>query len=299
MKENLQADTAQGTDSDNATEAAGAPLVNAELYPIDRPGDPALLQAIERAREGLESDGCARIPKFINPPWHGVLAEETTQLAPTALFSTQAYTPYGTPADESFPETHPRRREHRTTSGNVTRDLIPEETLIQRLYQRDDFKAFLAACLDAEEIFEFADPMRGLTINVMPDGTSLGWHFDANEFVVSLMTRRAEEGGLFQYAPGIRAPGDENYEAVQAVLDGDRDLVKSLDLQVGDLQIFKGRYSMHRVAPLRGERHTVIFGYSRQPGFIGSVESTRRVYGRVMQEHIDAENKRHSDGLTD
>ena len=111
--------------------------------------------------------------------------------------------------------------------------------------------------------------------------------------------RPIRAGGIFEYAPGIRAPGNENYDAVRAVLDGESDLVKSLGLQVGDLQIFKGRYSMHRVAPLRGERHTVIFGYSRQPGFIGSVESTRRVYGRVMQAHIDAENKRHDDGLTD
>jgi hypothetical protein len=133
----------------------------------------------------------------------------------------------------------------------------------------------------------------------MPHDTTLGWHFDANEFIVSLMTRHADAGGEFEYCPNIRSPGDENYVAVQAVLDGERELVRVLDLQVGDIQIFKGRYSLHRVAPTVGKRQTVIFGYSREPGYIGSVESTMRVYGRVMQEHVDADHIRHGDGLAD
>ena len=107
------------------------------------------------------------------------------------------------------------------------------------------------------------------------------------------MTQRAGKGGLFQYCPDIRAPGHENFDDVKGVLDGKVDLVKGLDLQVGDLQIFKGRYSLHRVNRIvKGTRHTVIFGYAREPGFIGSVASTKKVYGRVMQEHIDAENTR-------
>jgi hypothetical protein len=133
----------------------------------------------------------------------------------------------------------------------------------------------------------------------MPDNTTLGWHFDANEFVVSLMTRKADRGGCFEYCPNIRAPAAENYERVRAVLEDDRRAVKVLDLEVGDIQIFKGRFSMHRVAPTTGRRQTVIFGYSREPGYIGSVESTQRIYGRVMQAHIDADHIRHSDGLSD
>ena len=135
MQKTDQIETAQTPGEWEAAGGAGAALVNGDRYPIDRPGDRALLHAIEQAREGLAHDGCARIGQFINPEWHTALAEETTGLAPEALFSTQSYTPYGTPADESFPETHPRRREHRTTSGNVTRDLIPETSLLQTLYQ--------------------------------------------------------------------------------------------------------------------------------------------------------------------
>jgi len=274
-------------------------LIDQERYSITLSQHSAMNATVAKARDDLARLGCARISGFIRTGMHPTLVAETDQLARSALYSKDTYTPYGTPPDDNFPKGHPRCRTHRTTSGNVTRDLIPNDFWIQCLYQDKKFQNFIAQCLDAEQIFEFADPMRGLTVNVMTQDTSLGWHFDANEFVVSLMTRRADHGGLFEYCPTIRSPGNENYASVEAVLDGSRDQVQVLDLQVGDLQIFKGRYALHRVTPVHGTRHTVLLGYSRNPGFIGSVDSTMRVYGRVMQAHIDAEHRRHADGLTD
>jgi len=289
-----QPESTSGIDSQDALTP-----VDLERYPIHRPGDPLLQGVIQQVRENLEDEGCARLAGFVRPELRAALRRETAELAPQAVVSNDPYTPYGTAADESFPEGHPRRQEFRSTSGNVGKDQVPEHSLTMRLYHSDSFRGFLAACLSADEIYEFADPIRGLTVNVMREGTSLGWHFDANEFVVTLMTCRATSGGLFEYCPGIREPGNENYAAVQSVLEGARERVKVLDLQIGDLQLFKGRFSMHRVTQVTGERHTVIFGYSRKPGFIGRVASTMRVYGRVMQEHIDAEAERHEDGLTD
>jgi len=274
-------------------------LVDLDRFPVTAVESAAYRSLIASARQQLAADGCVRFSQFILRHWQARLLLETERLAPQALFSREEYTPYGTSPDDSFPPGHPRCRTHRTTSGNVTRDLIPETTLIQRLYQSPAFQAFVADCLDSQQIYPFSDPMRGLIINAMPDSTSLGWHFDANEFIVSLMTRHADTGGDFEYCPNIRNPGDENYNSVQKVLDGERTPVKVLDLQVGDIQIFKGRFSLHRVAPTSGQRHTVIFGYAREPGYIGSVDSTMRVYGRVMQAHIDADHVRHSDGLTD
>ena len=274
-------------------------LVDRDRYPIAARGSDRYRELVADARRQLEAGGCVRFARFVRDSYHAELRAETEALAPSALFSSAEYTPYGTPPDESFPAGHPRRNTHRTTSGSVTRDLIPETTLIQKLYLSGAFQAFIADCLDSDVIYPFRDPMRGLIINAMAHDSTLGWHFDANEFVVSLMTKRAESGGAFEYCPDIRRPGDENYAAVRAVLEGDRSRVRVLDLEVGDIQIFKGRFALHRVAPTVGERHTAIFGYSREPGYIGSVESTLRVYGRVMQAHLDAANTRHRDGLAD
>ncbi len=278
----------------------GLSFVDLDRYPIHRADHPSLQTAIIHARTGLAQEGCARLAGFIKPGAVDALSRETTDLSHFALHSSTEYTPYGSGQDDRFPIKHPRRRGHLTTSGSVTRDLIPADALIQQIYTNPHMINFVAACLKTERLHLFADPMRGLIVNSMDEGNTLGWHFDANEFTVSLMTRRADRGGLFEYCPDIRRPGAENFGAVQGVLDGQRELVKVLDLQVGDLQIFKGRYALHRVGKIdKGTRHTVIFGYAREPGFIGSVASTMKIYGRVMQGHIDAEATRHSDGLAD
>ena len=46
--------------------------------------------------------------------------------------------------------------------------------------------------------------------------------------------------------------GNENFEEVKKVLDGDRKRVRQLELEPGDLQIFKGRFTLHRVTKIEG-----------------------------------------------
>lgn len=69
----------------------------------------------------------------------------------------------------------------------------------------------------------------------------------------------------------------------------------SLDLRPGDLQIFRGRHSLHRVSRVAadsGPRHAAIFAYTEQPGVIGRVDRTQQLFGRVLPEHIAAEESR-------
>lgn len=273
-----------------------ATVVDTDRYPLGHPDDARLGEAIERARRDLANVGCARIPAFIRPEAHTRLTGETTSVAPLAYRISQEITPYADHGDDQWPADHPRRRLGTMTNGFVGKDLIPDDTVIQALYADADFVRFIAACLSLVELHPFADPIRGLVVNVMDDGTRMPWHYDANEFIVSLMTRRPEAGGVFEFCPDLRNPGDECYDDVREVLDGGRERVRTLELGVGDLQLFRGRYSMHRVTPTQGERHTVLFGYSETPGYIGGVESTRIGYGRVAQEHLDAAQG-HVDGL--
>lgn len=276
--------------------ALGA-IVDTGRYPLDRPGHPRLAEAVAKARHDLGTVGCARLPAFIRRDCLGALTRETEAAAPKAHRITQEITPYSDHGTGDWPEGHPRRRTGPMTNGFVGKDLIPDNTLIKSLYADDRFKDFVRACLSLEELHPFADPIRGLVLNVMDDGKQMPWHFDANEFIVSLMTKRPEDGGgVFEFCPDLRKPGDECYDDVRKVLDGDHGRVRALELEVGDLQIFKGRYAMHRVTETHGQRLTVLFGYSETPGYIGAVESTRIGYGRVTQAHLDAE-RGHADGL--
>lgn len=119
------------------------------------------------------------------------------------------------------------------------------------------------------------------------EGEGFPWHFDTNNFTITLAIQSSEEGGLFEYAPNIRAEG-ENSPAVRAVLDGTSDLVRSLVLEPGDLQIFKGRYSLHRVTALRGAtpRYVAIFSYVEQLDMVGAPERAKQLYGRVLPIHL-------------
>ena len=272
-------------------------FIDTDRYPIHRPEDPTLRQVVAAARQELGATGCAHLPAVFRPEVHDQLAEETTAAAPEAFELTRDLTPYSDGGQhDDWPADHPRNRTGTMSNGFVGKDRIPATTMIRSLYDDADFKRFVADCLGIETLHQFADPIRGLVINVMNDGTQMPWHYDANEFIVSLMTNRAEAGGTFEYCADLREPGDEHYDDVKRVLDGDRGPVRALDLDIGDLQLFRGRYSMHRITPVGGTRHTVLFGYSETPGYIGGVESTRYGYGRVTQQHLDAAG-RHTDGL--
>ena len=87
----------------------------------------------------------------------------------------------------------------------------------------------------------------------------------------------------------VRSLTEENYEKVEQVLDGDKSMIKTVILEPGDLQIFKGRYSLHRVAPLRGKRkrYVAIFSYVSEPGMVSSPQRAKELYGRVLLIHLE------------
>ncbi len=62
-------------------------------------------------------------------------------------------------------------------------------------------------------LFPLADPVMGCTATVMYEGDTHGWHFDLNDFVVSILLQAPEAGGTFDFAPNIRQDGEENYAA--------------------------------------------------------------------------------------
>jgi len=125
----------------------------------------------------------------------------------------------------------------------------------------------------------------------MNKGGCQQWHFDSGNMVITLLLQEPEAGGVFEYSPGIRSDNDENFETVQAVLDGDLSRVKRNPLKAGTLSLFRGHYSLHRVTEVEGNRQRLqaILGYSTNPGHIGSKESSILHYGPRVAE-IESSN---------
>ncbi|WP_370966766.1 arpA protein [Amycolatopsis sp. cg9] len=270
-----------------SVEALG--MVDTERYPLTDPGSAAWREIVDRTRADLAEAGCSVLADFVRPELREVLRTECAELEPHAYTKIEKVNAYNTAIDEPLPEDHPGRTIMERGNAFVARDRIPASSIIDRLYASPLFQRFVADCFGLPELHELADPLAGLTLNVIAPGRAHPWHFDTNAYTVSMLTQAAEAGGTFEYCPGIRSTTDENFPAVRAVLrDDGTHPVQRLDLRPGDLQLFQGRFALHRVSKVTGAiaRHSAIFAYSERPGVIGSAERTRQLFGRVLPAHL-------------
>jgi hypothetical protein len=271
-----------------------ADITDQARYPMASPGSPAWDRAIAAVRRGLGETGCCVLRDFVPVPSREALRAECASLAGKAYYGEQVVNVYNTSPDPALPADHPARRTMLRGNAFVARDDIPADAIIHRLYASGEFRRFLAACFGLPELYPLADPLAGLTVNIVRPGMEHPWHFDTNEFAVSMVTQEPDGGGVFQYCPGIRSAGAENFADVAAVLRGDGEhLVRGLTLRPGDLQLFHGRYSLHRVSAVRGAtaRHSAIFAYTRKPGVMGTSERSRQLFGRTAPEHATATDR--------
>jgi len=282
-------------------------LLDLERYPLDRPDDPAITAAIGAARSALRSTGCAIIRGLVSREGVAALDAEITSQKHTTHYSTQVMNPYfHTAMNPEFPMHHPVNTFIERSSGFIPGDSWQPDGPMNSLFRSEALTRFVATCLDLDELHCYADPLAGLTANILDPGQQFTWHFDTNDFAVTVLVAEADGGGLFEYVPAIRSDGDEGFDRIQAVLDDDpaaRKGVTTLDLCPGDMQIFRGRHSLHRVTRVAADsvsRHAAIFAYTAEAGVIGRVERTTQLFGRVLDEHVAAEAARiRSDALID
>lgn len=278
-------------------------MVDCDAYALLHPNSDEWHASVQAVRSELQDQGCSVLQGFIRSEVVEQLEREGETVAPKAYYTTETVNVFNTDPTQSFPENHPGRITFERGNAFVARDQIPSNYLIHQLYTHPLFKQFLAECFEIEILHELSDPLAGLCLNVLQEHREHPWHFDTNEFTVSLLTKSAEQGGTFQYCPNIRSPEHENLTDVNAVITQQApERVQHLNLQAGDLQLFMGRYSLHRVSPVKGdkERHTAIFAYTKLPDVIGNVERTRQLFGRVLPEHYAAQHHAaRSDSLID
>jgi hypothetical protein len=263
-------------------------FIDTERYPITDAG-PARDALIDRLRGDIASEGCAVLKGFVRSACIAELVEECDRVAVHGHRNFNRTNPYFTQDQPDLPAHHPLRRFFDRSNAFVPADHFGPGSILREIYDWPAFAPFIQAVLDEDQFYRYADPLADVIVNVAEAGNGFPWHFDTNNYTVTLAIQNAEAGGDFEYSPHLRTPLDENYAGVEAVLDGDVDLIRTLHLEPGDLQIFKGRYSLHRVTPLAGSkaRYVAIFSYVEEPGMVGSPERTAQLYGRVLPIHVE------------
>lgn len=276
-------------------------IVDLEAYPIHRLGSSARAELVATTRAQMDSVGCCRLSDFVRPEAIAMMLEEATQLHPQTFWAEQQHNPYASPGDASLADSHPRNVMQDRMSGFINSDLLPATSLLNQIYNSNVMTHFVWDSLGSDRpIYQWADPLGRNPYGVMETDHYFPWHFDGNEFTVSILVQRPESGGVFEYVPDIRVPNNENYERVQYVLEGGREGVHELDLMPGDLQLFKGRFSLHRVTRIVGPttRYIALPTYVFDPWRMNRPHHAIHYYGRATDAHY-AREAALVDGLTD
>lgn len=263
-------------------------IIDLDTYPIHQMESKARAELVVEARQQMDSVGCFRISNFVRPEAVATMLGEAKQLQPQTFWAREEHNPYASPTDPTLGSNHPRNFMQRRMSGFINSDLLPAESLLNRIYDSNVMTHFVWETLSTDRpIYQWADPLGRNPYGVMESAHYFPWHFDGNEFTVSILIQKAETGGVFEYVPDIRAPGQENYERVQQVLEGSREGVRELDLVPGDLQLFKGRFSMHRVTPIVGPRtrYIALPTYVYDPWRMNRPHHSMQYYGRATDAH--------------
>ena len=275
-------------------------VIDLDRYPIHAPDSSAYQDAMSAVQADLDAYGCAVLQRFVRSEALEQLVKEADRVAPLAHRSFGRTNAYFTQDRDDLPTSHPLRRFYDRSNAFVPADNFGTESDLRRIYQWAPFSAFIREALRETNFYPYADPLADMIVNVTEEGNGFPWHFDTNNYTVTLALQNGDRGGEFEYVPWLRSATDENYGGVQSVLDETSDGVRTLVLEPGDLQLFKGRYALHRVKPVEGQtrRYVAIFSFVEKEGMVGSPERTRQLYGRVLPIHLERAGHR-ADALVD
>ena len=235
-------------------------------------------------REQLNQHGALVLRQFLQPDALQSIIAEGNDQRHLAYHTLSKHNVYLMKKDEAFDADHPRNRDVISTKGCITDDVIAAESPLRQLYNDVLFKSFLCDVLGETALYPYADPLSSINLHYAPDGQELGWHFDNSSFAITLLVQKPRAGGVFQYVKDLRDAdaGEMNFEGVAAVLD-QRQPVDALAIEEGDLVLFRGRNSMHRVTPTEGDitRMLAVLAYNTQPGIALSETARMTFYGRL------------------
>jgi len=275
-------------------------IINLNEYPINQTNSDEYKKLIDKNKKLLDQDGCCVLPNFIKTQSLSKMKEEVERNLNKIYWTKDSHNPYFTKDDPELPKDHPKRIFTFRESGYLNSDDLETDSDLDTLYESDEMLKFVSDSLGVYPLYKWADPLGKNPYSVMHEDHYFPWHFDGNEFTLSILIQKADKGGLFEYSPDLRNENNENFDEVTKVLRGDRKTVKSLDLKPGDLQIFKGRFSMHRVTKIEGKtsRYIALPTYVKDPYRVNKPEHSKQVYGKALPIHFERNNTK-VDGLID
>ena len=246
-------------------------IVDLGRYPISDPDSPAAAALIRAGRAQLATEGVFTLPGFVRPAALAAMQDEADRLCPEAFRRIDHRNGFPSGMGEAT----------RLSLGCVGYDQMSAGSLMRRLFLWDRLTHFVSEVLERRPCYRSADPIAACMVTELSPGDELGWHFDPNDGIVTLMLRSAGSGGAFEYVPNVRHRSGLP-ALIGDTLAGECEELLELDVQPGTLTLFNGFQSMHRVAPVAElpSRLMLIFSYDSAPDQQFSEEVHLRFFGR-------------------
>ena len=247
-----------------------ADIVNLRQYPLVQPESVAYKNLVSEASSQLAKKSICVLPDFFHQDgirWARQSIRQIEHLAEPRRFKR---TPYVfNPPTRDVPLDDPRRQAQEYDISYLYGGQLDADQAIRVVYRWNCLHDFLSLVV-GHRLFPLADTTYDLIVSLIHDGGIHGWHFDSNEFAVSLMLEPSETGGVFEYVPDIRTHDDERFDDVTRVLSGERHRVRSVAVTPGTLVLFRGHYALHRVSRVGGARPRcmAIMSFDRRPGMV-------------------------------
>ncbi|MFW5386495.1 HalD/BesD family halogenase [Yersinia sp. 2542 StPb PI] len=253
-------------------------IINMETNPIND------VMFITQCKNTLETYGALVLSGFLQPRALSSIKQEGVSNKHRAYYAANQHNVYLTKADPAFPADHPRNRLVTSSKGCITDEEIPTDSALRTLYNAQDFQDFLCAVLDEKQLYPYADSLSSINLHYASQGQELGWHFDNSSFAITLLVQKPQAGGVFEYIEEMRDAdkGEMNYSGVEQLLN-QQVTPKTLQIEAGDLVLFRGRNAIHRVTPTQGNitRMLVVLAYNAQPDIALSETARMTFYGRI------------------
>jgi hypothetical protein len=257
-------------------------ILDLERYPLDKPGSAPWLTLVEKCESDLAQEGMFNLVGFVKREALSKAVDELKPVIDTLAFvHKRSHNIYFKKEIPGLAANHPALTMTETINHTVCYDQIPN-SIPAWIYEWSPFIVFLAAVMKKDALFPMRDSLARLNVMAYRDGEQLNWHFDRSEFTTTLLLQAPEQGGDFVYRSDLRSDTDQNYDGVAKLLNGKDEVVKSLKLLAGTLNVFRGKNTAHKVSTIKGSRERIIavFSYFDRPGVALSKEDQIGFYGR-------------------
>jgi len=257
-------------------------FIDLERYPLHQLESAAGQQLVAQCIDDLRRNGMFTLQGFMRGEViDGILPGLLQKFKRESFTHSRQHNIYFDDAIDDVDADHPALTRVETINHTLCGDQLAEP--LRQIYLWPGLTEFLARVMQKPNLYPMDDPLACANVMGYYEGEGLNWHFDRSEFTTTLLLQSPRQGGDFQYRQALRSEQDPNYEGIARLLRDQDPEVKTLRLGAGDLNVFKGKNTAHRVTPPVGDlaRVVTVFSYYESPGRVFTDAENMGFYGRT------------------